>query len=403
MTDIKEIKALGINQLATTVDGGQQVLLIGLKEAYRNKPQYNKYLQREYEKNKALDHQNILKCISFKEVETYGNCLEFVWEDARNVTEYLAEDHSADERKAVFQQMIEAVSYLHENHQVMAVLNPANIFVTKKGDTVRVLNFNQRYADNLHEPNGLQKYKAPEVKDETVAIDVRADLFSLVMLLKDFNLGDDYTELAQINCNLGRGQRCSDINEFLAIFEHRRVTTRSTKITGEGDNNKMKQIILAAVLGVIIIISAITFFVKNSGGNTDEEATTEVPDSTINGNAPKPKAAKTVPANNAAGQHVAYTGDNAFLATLVPQMQKDIDRIYVRCRHRSKWTLHKKLGAYYRGLRRSLGNLNPQQYAAFDKVFADYTQAKAAQTPAGTPVTSPVPTTTVAPVSAPAQ
>lgn len=403
MTDIKEIKTLGINQLATAMDGGQQVLLIGLKEAYRNKPQYNRYLKKEYEKNQSLDNQYMLKCISFKEIEPYGNCLEMEWQDARNITEYLAEGHGTDERKAVFRQIIEAVSYLHANHQVMAVLNPNNIFVTKKGDVVKVLNFSRRYADNLHEPNELQKYKAPEVKDETVAIDVRADLFSLGILLKDFQLGDDYEELAQVNCNLGRGQRNSDIDEFQATFEHRRTSTRSTRIDSEGSNSKIKQIILAAVLGMIIIISAITFFVKNSSEGTDETAT-EVADSTINGTTPKSQPAKNVHASQTAvpGQNPAYTGDNAFLAKLVPQMQKDVDRIYIRCRHRSKWTLHRKLGAYYRGLRRSLGNLNQQQYAAFDKAFAEYTQAKATANKASVNTLGAPATVSAAPAGSPA-
>lgn len=404
MTDIKDIKTYGINQLTTVVDGGQQVLLIGLKEAYRAKPQYNRSLKREYDLNKELNNPHILKCIGFQERESFGNCLEMEWEDARNLTEYLAEGHSEDERKAVFMQIVDAISYLSDNKQVLADLNPGIVYVTKKDDVVKVINFRQRYVDNMNEPRSVLNYKAAEVRDETMTIDVRADLFSLAKLLKDFQLGSDYDHIIETNSNLGRGQRFSDINEFIDAMEHRRTSSYSTNLGGPGMDNKKKAMVMALVVVVIIIIASISFFATSKSNPADEEEVTqtdtESPDYTVKESAdnntdkddasqqtqtqqnpaPTPAAAPTSPATQgetpAAAPAQTYTGENAYLSKLVPQMQQDINKIYQQNQKYGKRTIRKRVSAYYRGLRRSLGNLNQQQYAAFDKAFADYIQQK---------------------------
>lgn len=65
-----------------------------------------------------------------------------------------------------------------------------------------------------------------------------------------------------------------------------------------------------------------------------------------------------------------------FLNRLVPQMHIDLDKIYARGGDAA--AVHRRVAAYYKGLRRTLGNLSQEQFAAFDEAFASYVTAKKA-------------------------
>jgi serine/threonine-protein kinase len=78
--------------------------------------------------------------------------------------------------------------------------------------------------------------------------------------------------------------------------------------------------------------------------------------------------------SSADAQTPQYTGDLVFLNNLVPQMHIDIDKIYASSSDPDQ--IHKKVSIYYKGLRKTLGSLNEEQFAAFDKAFSDYIKSK---------------------------
>ena len=61
VTDMQEIKTASIQKLTTGKDGGQDVLLVSLKEAYQSKPQYQRALKKEFDRCKDFDHQHLVK------------------------------------------------------------------------------------------------------------------------------------------------------------------------------------------------------------------------------------------------------------------------------------------------------------------------------------------------------
>ncbi len=119
---MEEIKTDSINLIATANDGGQSVLVIALKDSYRDKPQYTRYLRREYDKNKDLDNPNIFHVKALKEVEGCGLAIVTEWEDSRTLAQWLKEgEHSDDEKKRVVRQVADALSYMHSQ----GVIQPA--------------------------------------------------------------------------------------------------------------------------------------------------------------------------------------------------------------------------------------------------------------------------------------
>lgn len=66
MTETNEIKTAGINALVTGKEEGREVLLVGLKAAYCDKPQYQKALKREFDQCHETEHPHILRYLEQK-------------------------------------------------------------------------------------------------------------------------------------------------------------------------------------------------------------------------------------------------------------------------------------------------------------------------------------------------
>ena len=381
---MQEIKTASIQKLTTGKDGGQDVLLVSLKEAYQSKPQYQRALKKEFDRCKDFDHQHLVKYLAMKDVEGLGTCIEMEWEDSRSLLEYLDEGHSEDEKKRVVGQIASALEYLHENGMVHGALDPAFIFITKKTDEVKVLNLRLRSADTMSMPNSSLRFIAPEAKDGTVTLDARADVYSLGMIVKTMNLGTEYDQVVNGSCSFGRSERYASIEDFMEAFEHHRYSRKSEE-TSSPVNRKM--VGLVAAIAVLVVIAVVLLFSR--GGQSDQQAantdstevasndqsqSTDTTSNSVSGSV-APSADSTSDAQQtAAAQTPQYTGDLVFLNNLVPQMHIDIDKIYASSTDPDQ--IHKKVAIYYKGLRKTLGSLNEQQFAAFDKAFSDYIKSK---------------------------
>lgn len=385
MTETNEFKTTSVNTLVTGTDSGREILVVGLKPEYQDKPQYQKALKLEYDKCHELEHPNILKYIEEKNIDNIGQCIVMEWEPARTLDEYIKENHSREEEKQIVGQIADALSFLHRNGMVHGALNPSNVFVTLKGDQVKILNFRQQFVDLLRESLNNRKFRAPEAKDGTVVLDERTDIYSLGTILKEMNIGEDYANVVKSSCAFGRNDRFNNIDEFIEAFEHRRTSHRAAATTSSANSNKRTALLVSAI-AILAIVGGIVLYNKNFGSATTNEpateqtaanTTAEQPEATTETEAPAQQQAPaeasqpTTPAPTA-GQ--AYTGNLAFLNDLVPQMHIDIDKIYASAPDNT--TLKRKVSVYYKGLRKALGNLTDEQFAAYDKEFADYIKQK---------------------------
>ena len=391
---MEEIKTDSINLIATANDGGQSVLVIALKDSYRDKPQYTRYLRREYDKNKDLDNPNIFHVKALKEVEGCGLAIVTEWEDSRTLAQWLKEgEHSDDEKKRVVRQVADALSYMHSQGVIHGALNAANIYITRKGDNVKLLTIHQRYADILKQPNDTLKYLAPEAKDGTVGLNERADIYSLGVLLKEMGLDMEYHSVIETCCHFGRNERFDSIDSFLEALNRRHYTrtpaAEDTAAAASVSTNKRMAIIVAII--VVLVGVAIAIFVAQSNSDDTQaqapaqqeqpaESTTADSDTTSTASeqpdmdSTQKTQPQTQPQGTTTGQ--TFTGDDAYLNDLVPQMQADLDKIYNSGADAA--TIRKKVATYYKGLRRVLKKQgkNNEQLTAFDKAFADYTQQK---------------------------
>lgn len=383
-----EIKTSSINLISTGKDGGKDVLLIGIKEAYRGKPQYQRYLRQEYARGKDLDNANIFKYLDLKDVDGEGLCIETEWEDSRSLAQWLDEGHSDDEKKRVVRQVASAISAMHSQNIVNGCLNLHNIFITRKGDEVKLLTVRMRYADSLSQPNDTLRFLAPEAKDGTVGLDARADIYSLGVMLKAMGFMAEYHNVIERCCRFGRNERFDDVDSFLEAVDKRRYSREADELSGESaslSTNKKMAVILAVI--VVLIGAAVALFVaQNSGSDSDtalrqQASGVEQADTTPTEAQDMDSTAKTQPLAQPVGNEngAAWQGDEAFLNDLVPQMQKDLDKIYASGDDPA--VIRRKVQTYYKGLRRVLKKQGKKlaQLDAFDKAFADYTTNRSNQ------------------------
>jgi serine/threonine-protein kinase len=381
-----EFNTSSINLITIGKDGGKDVLTIGLKEAYRAKPNYQRYMRQEYERGKDLDNNGIFKYIALKDDPDKGSVVETEWEDSRSLAVWLKEGHNDDEKRRVFRQVTNAISYMHSKGMVHGSLNASNVFITKKGEEVKLLTFKLRYTDILKQPQETLKYVAPEAKDGTVGLDVRADIYSLGMMLKDMGFNAEYHNVIEKCCRFGRNERFEDVAELMEAVDKRRFNRPADELTDAQpsiSSNKKMAVIIAVIVVLVCVAVALLVAQNGSDQSQQEPQQTEQNDSITtrdtsdqdSTNSEQPQVAQ--PSDSAQNEQASQEqGDNAFLNDLVPQMHADLDKIYNSGADPA--TIHAKVGAYYKGLRRVLKKQGKTstQLDAFDKAFAEYTQQK---------------------------
>ncbi len=379
-----EFNTSSINLITIGKDGGKDVLMIGLKEAYRAKPNYQRYMRQEFERGKDLDSNDIFKYIAIKDDPEKGPVVETEWEDSRSLADWLKEGHSDDEKRRVFRQVANAISYMHSKGIVHGGLNASNIFITKKGEDVKLLTFKLRYTDILKQPQETLKYVAPEAKDGTVGLDVRADIYSLGMMLKDMGFNAEYHNVIEKCCRFGRNERFEDVDQLMDAVDKRRYNRPADELTDAQpsiSSNKKMAIIIAIIVVLVCVAVALLVAQNGSDQSQQEPQQTEQNDSittrdTSDQDSTNSEQPQTTQPSDSDQQVQQNQDDNAFLNDLVPQMHTDLDKIYDSGADPA--TIHAKVSAYYKGLRRVLKKQGKTsaQLDAFDKAFAEYTSQK---------------------------
>ncbi len=383
---LTEITTASANRLAIMQDSGREVLLVGLKPAHADKPQYQKALRAAWQRYHDLDHPNIIRYVDQRAVDGFGPAIAMEWEPARPLTDYLQESHSEEEKKSVVRQTAAALGYMHQQGMVHGAVTPATIFITRQGDHVRLLCFQLRYADRMHEPQQEMKYRAPEAKDGTVTLDARCDIYSLGILTRDLGL-TAYQDLIQQATQTGRAQRYADTAAFVAALDHHRPKpARNRSASGsQASANKRIAVFISIIVAIVI---AVIIVLWNRQSAADDAALSQLPDTEASAPAaPEAPAAATegtvaptppapVPAQADMATRTAphYSGELIFLNDLLPQMYTDLDKIYAKAT--SKADARRRVRVYYKGLRRAISPKNDTQMAAFDKEFAQYVNQK---------------------------
>lgn len=372
-TEYTVLSSQGYCQFVKCKKGDQPVVLKGLKEAYRERVLLRNALKREFKQCQRLNHPGIVRYQGLVDVEGYGLCIEEEYVDGRTLQAYLKESHTDDEKITIVNQIADALRYAHQQGVAHRNLKPSNILITKQGDHVKLIDFNVLSLDDVKPTADTTRFMAPELKDETMTADGTADIYSLGTIMKVMGLTLAYSEVIKRCCAFKRSDRYSDIDEFLADFNHDGSSFSMPKI-GKGT------VVIGFIAVVVIALAALAY---NYGGALVDQVgkidVTSIFKSDAETASEDTATVKSVEQNNndTVADEAPATGKLAFMNTMKPALYKDLDRLFAK-HSDDRVKLNRAIKVYYRGLIQANDTLDNEQRAELDRVFGNYVKQKKA-------------------------
>ncbi len=199
---------------------GRWYVLKGLREELRGNALYEEWLYKEYSVGVSLDHPLVVRVESFEDDAVAGRCIVMEWIEGETLDRWM-KGKPVSERHSVFDQLLDAVDYLHRHGIYHHDLKPSNILVTSDG-RLKLIDFGlsdgPQYAAFKHSA-GSNGFAAPEQKNGTSA-NHRADIYALGLILQIL-LGRRYRHAARCAMREDPARRPQSIDELRHIMHPR--------------------------------------------------------------------------------------------------------------------------------------------------------------------------------------
>ncbi len=180
-------------------------------------------LRREYELSIGRQHPNVVNVFTFEESTVVGPGIVMEYVDGRTLTDFLAENPIQTMRRRVFEQLLQAVAYIHRSGIVHNDIKPENILVTRADNDVRLIDFGLADDDAHYLARTLgctPLYASPELLMQEKDIDARSDIYSLGMIMHDI-FANRHLRIAGRCLCAQKEKRYSNAEQLLAAFRHR--------------------------------------------------------------------------------------------------------------------------------------------------------------------------------------
>ena len=372
-TEYKVISSQGYCMIVKCRKGDQTVVLKTLKDAYRERALLRNALKREFKQCQRLNHAGIVRYQGLVEVDGYGVCIEEEYVEGRTLQAYLKESHTDDEKLGIINQIADALRYAHQQGVIHRNLKPSNVLVANQGDYVKLIDFSVLSPEDVKLTADTTRFMAPEIKDETMAADGTADIYSLGTIMKVMGLTLAYSDVIKRCCAFKRSDRYSNIDEFLADLNNEGPSFTMPKI---GKGTVMLALIAAVVIGVGILLYNYGGALVDQVGKIDMSSVFKSDAETAPEDTVKMKPSAQSDSLSTATEQPA-TGKLAFMNKMKPALYKDLDRLFEK-NSADKAKLTKAIKAYYKGLIQANDTLDSEQRAEVDRVFGDYVKQKKA-------------------------
>ena len=372
-TEYKVISSQGYCMIVKCRKGDQTVVLKTLKDAYRERALLRNALKREFKQCQRLNHAGIVRYQGLVEVDGYGLCIEEDYVEGRTLQAYLKESHTDDEKLGIINQIADALRYAHQQGVIHRNLKPSNVLVANQGDYVKLIDFSVLSPEDVKLTADTTRFMAPEIKDETMAADGTADIYSLGTIMKVMGLTLAYSDVIKRCCAFKRSDRYSNIDEFLADLNNEGPSFTMPKI---GKGTVMLALITAVVIGVGILLYNYGGALVDQVGKIDMSSVFKSDAETAPEDTVKMKSSAQSDSLSTATEQPA-TGKLAFMNKMKPALYKDLDRLFEK-NSADKAKLTKAIKAYYKGLIQANDTLDSEQRAEVDRVFGDYVKQKKA-------------------------
>lgn len=228
-TDVELYAKSGHSILLRAKRYGQWWMLKGLAENVADVNVYNQMLKKEFDILIRMQHPGIAHTGEMVSLdgEFAGSYIVMEWIDGDDWSRWVKKPQSLQEKLNVARQLFDAVAYIHSCGIVHRDLKPENIIITHNGNYLRIIDFglaDSEFFSILKQPAGTEGYMSPEQQTQPVA-DVRNDIFSLVTLLEQMNLGRKYRPII-LKCKGPIDKRYSNIALLRQAFDSADLSSR---------------------------------------------------------------------------------------------------------------------------------------------------------------------------------
>lgn len=188
-SDIQEIyvSASGYNRLFRCQRYGRLHVLKTLQPFYAGKDFYEQALRKEFNIGYPLEHPHICRTLGWEQIPALGRCILMEYIDGISLKEFMEQGKLTRSLASKFiAELCSALQYLHSKQIVHRDLKPGNILITHNGNNVKLIDFGLSDCDDydiLKMPAGTRYYLAPEALQPDAALDLRADIYSLGVII----------------------------------------------------------------------------------------------------------------------------------------------------------------------------------------------------------------------------
>ena len=180
-------------------------------------------LQREYELSIGLQHPNVVNVFTYETSTVVGPGIVMEYVDGRTLEQFLAENPKPAMRCRVFEQLLQAVAYIHRSGLVHNDIKPENILITRSDNDVKLIDFGLSDSDAYYLARMLgctKAYASPELLAREKEIDARSDIYSLGVVMKEI-FGNRYSRISSRCLYSQKEKRYANAEELLSAFKHR--------------------------------------------------------------------------------------------------------------------------------------------------------------------------------------
>ena len=175
------LSSKGHNAIYVATRFGRKYVLKALTEPYRESTPHIELLRKEFTIGVGVDHPNIVRLLDFGHMNSIGWYIRMEFIDGITLDQFLETNPPMAIRHRIIEQLIDALSCLHERQVIHRDIKPSNILITRNGNTVKLIDFGVSDTDDyvtFKQPAGSMAYIAPEqLAGKT--IDNRADIYAV--------------------------------------------------------------------------------------------------------------------------------------------------------------------------------------------------------------------------------
>ena len=198
-------------------------------------------LQREYELSIGLQHPNVVNVFTYETSTVVGPGIVMEYVDGRTLEQFLAENPTPAMRCRVFEQLLQAVAYIHRSGLVHNDIKPENILITRSDNDVKLIDFGLSDNDAYYLARMLgctKRYASPELLAREKEIDARSDIYSLGVVMKEI-FGNRFSGISSRCLRKEKNKRYANAEELLTAFKHR---------------NRPLKVIMALLMAILVLL-----------------------------------------------------------------------------------------------------------------------------------------------------